>query len=163
MINKKGNTAVWILVIIVLVGLVWFIVKNRGANSEVATTTTPTANVVPTTPTVPATTTTPAPRVVTVTYTANGFSPATVTINQGDTVKWVNTSGNTLWVASAMHPTHAVYSGTSLSEHCVAAATNDYFDQCKNGTEYSFTFNKIGEWGYHNHSRASDFGKVIVQ
>lgn len=97
-----------------------------------------------------------------VTYTSNGFSPETVTVSVGDTVRFVNNSGNNMWVASDMHPTHADYDGTSLSQHC-PDPTNTSFDQCESGEEYTFTFTKTGTWNYHNHVRASHSGTIIVQ
>lgn len=102
-----------------------------------------------------------APMSAAVTYSSNGFSPAEVTIKKGGTVTWTNQGGGNMWVASAMHPTHTTYSGTTLAQHC-DDATDTSFDQCKNGSSYSFTFDKAGTWAYHNHSNSSNFGKVIV-
>lgn len=102
-----------------------------------------------------------APISATVSYSANGFSPSSVTIKVGGTVTFVDQGTGKMWVASAQHPTHTAYSGTTLSEHCDDAADVS-FDQCKNGPTYSFTFNKAGTWRYHNHSQASHFGSVTV-
>ncbi len=91
------------------------------------------------------------PETITVTYTDNGFSPATVTIQEGDTVEFVNKSGGKMWVASAPHPTHTNYPG---------------FDQkssIDSGGRFLFMFNNTGAWAYHNHSRATDKGTVVVQ
>lgn len=96
-----------------------------------------------------------------VTYSSSGFSPSEITIRRGGTVTWRNEGGGTMWVASAMHPTHTTYSGTTLQEHC-DTLSNDSFDQCQNGGTYSFTFDKVGTWAYHNHSQSSHFGRVIV-
>lgn len=98
----------------------------------------------------------------TVTYTADGFSPSTLNVRTGDTVRFVNESGGTMWVASAVHPIHAVYDGTSLSQHCATGATKS-FDQCSAGDEYSFTFDKAGTWKYHDHTHASETGTIIVR
>ncbi len=111
------------------------------------------------------TTTTSSAKTVAVTYTDSGFSPKTVSISVGDTVKFVNKSGKPMWVASASHPSHTVYDGTNLSAHCAAGATPS-FDQCKSvakGLSYIFTFTKAGTWAYHNHSISSDFGSVVVK
>jgi len=101
------------------------------------------------------------PMSATITYTANGFSPAAVTVKKGGTVTWVNEGTGEMWVASASHPTHTAYAGTTLAEHC-DDVTDTSLDQCKNSDTYSFQFDKVGKWNYHNHSRSSHFGSVTV-
>ena len=101
----------------------------------------------------------------TVEMTSNGFSPQTVTINKGDKVTWVNLDTNPHWPASASHPTHTVYPGSGIQK-CGTAEQPNIFDACKElGPEetFSFTFNEVGEWNYHDHKNPSLFGKVIVQ
>lgn len=103
-----------------------------------------------------------APMAATVTYNGDSFSPSEVTIKKGGTVTWRNTSGGKMWVASAQHPSHTVYAGTSREEHC-PDASGAAFDQCAGETgNYSFTFQKTGTWNYHDHLNAQLFGKVIV-
>lgn len=97
----------------------------------------------------------------TVSYTASGFSPATVEISQGDTVRFVNEGAGEMWVASAVHPTHTEYAGTSRQEHC-ENGSEDTFDQCGTAGSFTFTFDQAGEWGYHNHVNSSHQGTVIV-
>jgi plastocyanin len=99
------------------------------------------------------------PTSATVTLTANGFSPKSVTIKKGGTITWKNSGTGSMWVASAQHPTHTAYDGTTLAQHC---PSGDSFDQCKNGTTYSFAFDQAGSWNYHNHSNTSQFGTIIV-
>src|SRR3989338_2353536 len=102
---------------------------------------------------------------VTVTYSDNGFTPAQTKIRKGDTVRFVNQSTGRMWVASAIHPTHTTYAGTSLSEHC-PDTSNTAFDQCvavDNDGTFEFTFDKVGAWDYHNHVRASQTGRVTVE
>ena len=101
---------------------------------------------------------------VTVVYTDEGYSPQSVTVPVGGTVTFVNQSSKKMWVASARHPEHTVYSGTSLTQHC-PDTSGTAFDQCAggaSGTSYSFTFNKAGEWKYHDHIDATKFGSVVV-
>jgi len=98
----------------------------------------------------------------TVTYTGSGFTPASITVAVGDTVTFTNESVNDMWVASAVHPSHKVYGGTTRSEHCDNGADNPAFDQCSAGDSYSFTFDKIGSWKYHNHLRAGGIGTIVV-
>ncbi len=103
-----------------------------------------------------------APLPATVEYSANGFSPSTITIKQGDVVTFVSKDDTPMWVASAMHPTHIEYSGTSREEHC-PDTLGVSFDQCETGSVYTFKFLKTGTWKYHNHVRGGAYGVVIVQ
>ena len=88
--------------------------------------------------------------VVEVDYTASGFTPAEVTIKKGEMVKFVNRTEDPMGVASAPHPVHTDYPG---------------FDQGKSSAsgmnEYSFTFDKVGTWGYHNHENPVHRGTVV--
>lgn len=103
-----------------------------------------------------------APMSATVTFNGTSFSPAEVTVAAGGTVTWVNASTGDMWVASDVHPSHTVYSGTSRGEHCPDPA-NTSFDQCAPGGDYSFTFDKAGSWRYHDHLTPSASGVVIVE
>ncbi len=94
-------------------------------------------------------------------YTSDGFSPQTITIEKGETVKWVS-EGPSMWVASDRHPTHTEYSGTSRSEHC-NNPDSETFDSCETKETYSFTFDKKGEWDYHDHVAPTKGGTVIVE
>ena len=103
-----------------------------------------------------------APMTATVTFDGTSYSPASVTIKQGGSVTFTSTAGN-MWVASAPHPAHTGYDGTDRSTHCATGYTGAApFDQCVAGTSYTFTFNKVGTWKYHNHSNSSAFGSVTV-
>ncbi|MEK7612921.1 MAG: plastocyanin/azurin family copper-binding protein [Patescibacteria group bacterium] len=156
----KTSTLTWIVVVVILVlGVGWYMFAQTGAPATVDTVESgmplPGSDI-PETSAIQ-----DAPMAAGITYGDSGFSPAEVTIKKGGTVTWTNEGGGSMWVASAQHPTHTVYSGTALSQHCPDAA-NTTFDQCKTGTTYSFTFDKAGTWAYHNHSNASNFGRVIV-
>lgn len=87
---------------------------------------------------------------VVVTFTDSGFSPKTVTVAAGSTVAFMNESGGSMWVASAIHPTHQLLPG---------------FDQLKSvakGGSYEYTFAKVGTWTYHNHVAPTQTGTVVV-
>lgn len=160
--QSNNKAMLWIVLVIIIIVLgALFIFSGNSNTTPDDTALTPEDNATDTTSTTGADEAT-APLSATITYTENGFEPNEVTIGVGGTVTWVNESGHDMWVASAMHPVHAAYDGTNLQEHC-ADGVSSSFDECGNGTEYSFTFDKAGEWAFHNHSRASDFGKVIVQ
>lgn len=98
---------------------------------------------------------------VTVMYNGTSFSPATVTVKKGGTVTFVNTSGSPMWIASNPHPIHSGYSGTTVDQHCPDAA-GTAFDQCATGASYTFTFQKVGTWGYHNHANHGATGTIVV-
>ncbi len=172
----QTSTFVWIVVVVViLLGVGWYLYAPQVAPD--------TQNVQSDTPATTTTSTTGTneestgadvgvgvgvgdasdqiPTDATVTYTTEGFTPREVTVKRGGSVSWTNDRGGNMWVATAQHPTHTVYAGTSLSAHC-DDSTDVSFDQCKNGEMYTFTFDKVGTWGYHNHSNASHFGRVIV-
>jgi len=100
---------------------------------------------------------------VTIAYDAQGFSPASTTVPLGTTVTFTNQTGDRMWVASAVHPTHEAYDGTTGSEHCSAGYSGPVpFDQCAAGANYSYTFLKTGVWKYHNHANALHFGSITV-
>ena len=138
-----------IIAIIVVVGGVFIFSSNKTQapkNEVIDTSKIPPLVGENPTPTQPVT-----PKTVIVEYGATGFSPENVEINLGDTVSFVNKSTSNFWPASNPHPAH-----------------NDYpeFDAKKNitpGETYSFTFAKIGTWGYHNHKNPSQKGTVIVK
>ena len=99
-----------------------------------------------------------------ISYTTNGFEPASVTVKKGDTVRFVNNATSDTWPASARHPTHTVYPGSDIQK-CGTGSQATIFDACrglKPGEFWEFTFNDTGEWAYHNHMDSSKFGKVIV-
>jgi plastocyanin len=94
-----------------------------------------------------------------VTYTDTGFSPATITINKGDTVTFENIASNDVWVASNPHPQHNGYPTTG---GCIGST----FDACGNispNNSWSFKFDITGSWGYHNHLNHTEGGTVIVK
>ncbi|MBS3079925.1 hypothetical protein J4221_00475 [Candidatus Pacearchaeota archaeon] len=94
----------------------------------------------------------------------NGFSPGRLEINKGDTVTFVNNGDENSWPASAVHPSHKVYPGSDIAK-CGTAAI--IFDACdpglSKGESFSFTFNEVGEWKYHDHLNPSLNGVIVVK
>ncbi|MDP2789851.1 MAG: cupredoxin domain-containing protein [bacterium] len=87
---------------------------------------------------------------IAVSITSSGFSPNTVTVKAGTVVTWTNSSGGDIRVASDPHPTHTDLPGLDSST-------------LGNGDSYSFTFTKVGTWGYHDHLDPILKGSVTVQ
>lgn len=81
---------------------------------------------------------------------ANGFEPNSVTIKQGTKVSFVNTDSNPHWPASVPHPTHTDYPGF------------DPLQAVSPGENWTFSFDKVGTWGYHDHLNPSTHGTIIV-
>ena len=155
------NWIIVIVVIILIVAIGWWIKSDKQAEPD---TETAVENTMPVPgSTVPETTVESSETVVI--YGDTGFSPSSVEIRAGETVKFINQSAGKMWVASAMHPTHTAYSGSTLAQHCPDTDNND-FDQCTasdSGTSWSFTFTKTGTWKYHEHTNPSRFGTIIVK
>ena len=83
------------------------------------------------------------------TYTANGFSPKTIQIPRGKSVKFVNDSDTPLLVV-------ADNGGNSF---------NSQINQPKavaRGGVYTFDFTYVGVWAFHNANKTGDHGNIVV-
>lgn len=150
-----NRNSIGVLVALVVVAGGWYMLRGNPASAPAA----PEETQQPAVADASAATTTG----VTVTYGPQGFSPASVSVPVGTTVTFVDQGTGKMWVASAVHPSHESYDGTSKAEHCAANYTGPApFDQCSVGTSYSFAFSKTGVWKYHNHANAADTGTVTV-
>jgi plastocyanin len=171
----------WIVAVVVLVVLIagyflWSSNASAPATTQTTTTTTTGSAADTTTAPSPGTPSTSvdvgtnvsvqtggAPMSAKVVYDGHSFTPASVTIAKGGTVTFTDTAGS-MWLASDPHPVHTAYDGTSRSEHCALGYTGAKpFDECSMGSSFSFTFNKTGTFGYHDHMNASAHGTVSVQ
>jgi len=83
----------------------------------------------------------------TITYTNEGFVPATIEVGAGAMIHFVNESDTEMWVASDNHPAH-----TDLPT----------FDQFKPGDMFMYVFEEPGTWEYHDHLQPSFGGSVTV-
>jgi len=101
-----------------------------------------------------------------VTYTtASGYTPAILKVKKGSTVVFKNESDKDMWTASALHPTHTVYPDSDIKK-CGTDDSIKIFDMCQGlakDQQWSFTFNEVGTWKYHNHLRVSDTGSIVVE
>ena len=78
------------------------------------------------------------------------FSPQSLKIKKNETVTWMNKSDEPIWPASNIHPTHQI-----LPEF-------DPKRPIKSQDSWSFTFEKIGVWRYHDHLAPQKTGMVEV-
>ena len=100
-----------------------------------------------------------------ITYTDQGYSPASVNIKKGDTVAWKNECLKDMWPASALHPTHTVYPGSGITK-CNTAEQPAIFDACASinpGSSWSFKFLQAGSWKFHDHLSTTNFGTINVE
>lgn len=102
----------------------------------------------------------------TVVYGDEGYSPKELMIKKGEIVTFKNESSQPMWTASAVHPSHTAYPGTDIKNCGNAMMMDMMFDSCAGVPArevWKFQFNETGGWGYHNHLKPSDWGKIIVE
>ena len=83
-------------------------------------------------------------------FTEEGFSPATVTVTEGDTVIFKNKTSQPFWPASNVHPTH-----TNFPDF-------DPRQPVSPSDSWSFTFTKAGTYKYHDHIVSTFEGEITV-
>ncbi len=96
---------------------------------------------------------------------SSGFSPKILTVKKGDIVMFKAVDNSNRWPASDVHPTHREYPGSGLSK-CGTSEAEEIFDACravKQGESWSFTFDEVGTWDYHDHGDSGETGKIIVR
>lgn len=85
-----------------------------------------------------------------VTFTKDGYQPQQLTARKGDTVKFVTDGDQFFWPASNIHPTHGIYPEFDPREPV----------DPKKG--WSFRFDKVGTWKYHDHLAPYYTGSISV-
>lgn len=162
------NASIFVIVVIVALGaggIYWYLSSDTGTYTPASTSINETGEIrnSETPPVTQSETSTQGgstvPKEVTVTYTDSGYSPKSITVQAGTKVTFVNNSSGAMWTASDPHPVHTTY---PVSGGCIKSA----FDECKAdqpGSSWSFTFDKVGTWGYHNHRSPTTKGTVIVE
>jgi len=79
-----------------------------------------------------------------------GFYPEELRIQKGDTVIFSTTRGAPFWPASNLHPSHTIYPEFDPKE------------PIDPGKAWSFRFNKVGNWKYHDHLAPLFRGEIMV-
>ncbi len=85
----------------------------------------------------------------TITFTNNGFSPATLTVKKGTKVTVVNNSSDEVQFSSDDHPTHR--EDPEINMETLAP-----------GESGSFTVTTVGTHGFHDHIDDSKTGTLVV-
>lgn len=159
--NKKTYIIIAVVAVVVVAGIIFFVSSNSGTPSyQAPPATPPTAS--PATPPAAQNPSAPSPAQSTqyvVSYTDSGFSPTTLIVPKSATVIFKNSASDDMRVASNPHPVH---SGYPTIGGCVSST----FDSCNNispGTSWSFKFDVVGTWGFHNHLNPSEGGTIVVQ
>lgn len=78
------------------------------------------------------------------------YTPTNIEIKKGSKVTFINKSDSLRWPASDLHPSHLIFSD---------------FDPKKPveiGESWEFVFEKLGEWGYHDHLAPYITGTIKV-
>jgi len=92
-----------------------------------------------------------------ITYTANGFSPDTLSISDGDSVRWTNNSGSLLRIAEGTHPVH------TDCIFCPQGSGAGDTIPISNGADYTFLFTGTGTANMHNHLNPEHTLVITVQ
>lgn len=85
-----------------------------------------------------------------ITYSDSGFSPNKITVHSGSKVTIKNTSSHGMQFDSDPHPVH-----TNDPELNVGGVDG--------GEQTSFTVDKKGTFGYHNHLNPAQTGTIVVE
>lgn len=76
--------------------------------------------------------------------------PSELAIEAGETVRFVNRSGNPMWPASDSHPSHSLY------------REFDPRRPVEPDSSWQFTFTRSGTWEYHDHMASRVTGSITV-
>ena len=137
--SKKNLIIVGVLVVIVVGAGAYWLLRKGG-----------TATVTNDTSDRSLGTTSTEPAVATITYSASGFSPSSVTVKSGDTVAIKNASSQSMQFDSDPHPIHT--SDPELNVGDVPA-----------GETLTFKVETKGSFGYHNHLNPAQKGALVVE
>lgn len=80
----------------------------------------------------------------------DGYEPQNFRIKKGTKVTFENVSGGLRWPASDFHPSHLLYPEFDPKEPVAKES------------KWTFEFDKVGEWGYHDHLAPYITGRIQV-
>lgn len=87
----------------------------------------------------------------TVIMNKDSFEPEALTIKKCTKVIFKNQDKVLRWPASNLHPTHGIYPEFDPKQPVEA------------GKDWSFVFDRVGSWRYHDHLAPSTRGTVVVE
>jgi len=85
-----------------------------------------------------------------ITHTEEGFVPSELTLLKGEIVYFVTTTNSLFWPASDLHPSHLEY------------PEFDPMEPIPPGSAWSFTFDSVGKWDFHDHLAPMFTGLITV-
>ena len=80
----------------------------------------------------------------------DSFEPSQVQVKKGTRVIFENEDSQPRWPASNLHPTHGIY------------PEFDPRQPVEEGTQWSFVFDQVGSWKFHDHLFPSLRGTITV-
>lgn len=85
-----------------------------------------------------------------VTMGSDSYTPQNFKVKKGTKLTFLNSSDGLRWPASDLHPSHLIYPEFDSKE------------PVRVGTSWSVEFDKVGEWGYHDHLAPYITGTITV-
>jgi plastocyanin len=145
--SKKATIWVIILLILVAAGGAWVYFATKPSETANNAKTDTTKNTEENSP--PVNNETGQETAATITATNDGFTPNTVTVKKGQSIKVVNDSSSPIEFSSADHPTHLQDPELNMTV-------------LQPGESGTITVTNVGTHGYHDHLSPSRTGKIVV-
>lgn len=149
---SKIALIVGVIVLLILGSVVWWRanqIRNQPTDASISQDQTESLSTAISSPTV--TTSNESPAETVIVYTVSGFSPSSLTVKQGTAITFKNSSSSPFRPASDPHPIHTAYREFDAKQTIAA------------GQSYTFTFDKVGSWGYHDHLNPIRVGTIVVE
>lgn len=149
--NQKRNLLITGIIIFVLAALavaVYILTQPSGQTGSDQQESTSTEKPAANSP-APDTSTEPPSEPVVIRFTSGGFTPNVLSVKKGSVVTVVNDSSTNVQFSSDEHPTHQDNTGMNLQV-------------LGPGESASFTADKAGVWGFHDHIDDSKTGTLTV-